>query len=95
MNYSIPEVDAFEFKAKMIANLLKKLSDEFKSEFINLNFLSSSLCIDESELSSLIYYLKRGEIIKTDSDCDNIGLTDYGELIYIDNHKAAYAPIIC
>ena len=95
MKYSIQEVDAFEFKAKMITRILKKQAAEFQNEYISVNSLSDSLCIDEKELTSLIYYLKRGEIIQTDTDRKQVKLTDYGEIIYGDNQKAAYAPIIC
>ena len=95
MKNSIPEVDAFEFKAKKMVKILKRLATETQNEYINLNFVSDYLSIEETEMKSLIYYLRRGEIIKTDIKTNKIKLTEYGEIIYGDYQKEAYAPIIC
>ena len=94
MNYYVPEIEEFEFKANILAKRLQHLSVSSCTDYIEINSLSEILNIEEKDMKSLIYYLKRGEIIKTDRDVKNVTLTEYGKMIYCDNHRVAYAPIV-
>ena len=94
MNYYVPEIEEFEFKANMLTKRLQHLSLSSCEDFIEINSLSENLNIEENEMKSLIYYLKRGEIVKTDREIKNVKLTQYGKMIYCDNHQIAYAPIV-
>ena len=95
MNFSIPEVEAFEFKAKRLAKKLNNLTDDYDTDFVDVDGLSDFLCLDQKDMKSLIYYLKRGEIIQTDISKNYIKLTKYGKMIYCENHNIAFAPIVC
>lgn len=91
----VPEIDEFELKAKMLTKRLEYLSVSSCTEYIDINSLSEFLCIDKNDMKSIVYYLKRGEIIQTDKEKNKVKLTEYGKMIYCDNQVLAHAPIIC
>ena len=68
MKKYIPEVDAFEFKAKLIARKLKQFAIDYKKDYMDIKILSDFLAIEPTEMNSMVYYLKRGEFIETDTE---------------------------
>ena len=95
MKKYIPEVDAFEFKAKLIARKLKQFAVDYKKDYMDIKILSDFLAIEPKEMNSMVYYLKRGEFIETDTEKSHIKLTEYGSMVYCDNNNGGFAPIIC
>ena len=79
----------------MLALKWEEISDKSENEYVGIQSLAELLSLGKSEMENLIYYLKRGEIVKTDNEKNSISFTEYGKMIYCENYGNAFAPIIC
>ena len=94
MNYLVPEVENFEPKSRMLTKLMDQLSSGYDINYVDVNYLMDHLGLNSVDMDSLIYYLNRGEIIKTDLDNRHIKLTDYGRMIYCSEENIPAVPIL-
>ena len=94
MNYLVPEIENFEPKSRMLTKLMDQLSSGYDINYVDVNYLMDHLGLNSVDMDSLIYYLNRGEIIKTDLDNRHIKLTDYGRMIYCSEENIPAVPIL-
>jgi hypothetical protein len=93
MKRYIEEISNFEIKAKNFTDKLLELKRFTDSELIHIREISKLAGINESEIDSFIYHLRRAEIIETDRESKFAKLTLYGHLMREGKIKIGYAPI--
>ncbi|NIP30233.1 MAG: hypothetical protein GTN99_03670 [Candidatus Dadabacteria bacterium] len=93
MRRYIEEISNFEMKAKNFTDKLVELRRFTDSELNHIKEIALLAGINESEIDSLIYHLRRGEIIETDRKGKFAKLTLYGHLMREEKIKIGYAPI--
>ena len=91
MNRYIPEIKDFELKAKKFTNKLIELKQQ---KPLSINLVANLAGIKNEDLDSLIFYLKRGEIIETDKETKSVRTTLYGELMLEGKINIGFAPML-
>ena len=87
------EISNFEGKARSFAGKLVELRKFTDSELNHIREAVRLAGINEKEIDSLIYYLRRGEIIETDRESQYAKLTLYGHLMLEGKIKNGYVPL--
>lgn len=88
------EVENFEEKSKKLISKILEIKNNFQQEIFEIEKICDSIGIANDELHGLIYHLKKGEILETDSNNRFGKLTLYGELLHKGEIKIGLAPFI-
>ena len=91
MNKYVPEINDFEIKAKKFADKLIELNHNNPTD---IDMVANLAGINNEDVSSLVYYLKRGELIQTDKESKLAKPTLYGELMFKGEIKNGYFPLL-
>ncbi len=86
---SIPDVEFFQHKLdRMFEEVLSRDSNTF-----DIFELGKKIGLEETEIESMYWHLKRGDMIEKDDDSARLRFSCYGMMLQTGQIQEAYAPI--
>ena len=92
MYKKLKEVNNFHSITNVISSKLINWKNSKGDHFFDIDDVFNSSGLDNDEIDSILYHLKRGGIIESSSDLKSVKLSMYGEFMYRGFIKNGYVP---